>query len=114
VPFNGKVGRLADDGVYFRKEQLFEIDNGSAFAADKVVVGRGFGFVAVEGAAGVDFFDEALFDQHGKVPVNGAKAEVWEFGFQHIVEPSGSGMRGRSAKHIEQTFALSAVAKGFW
>ena len=92
MAFDSEVRSLADSSFDFREKEFLEIHDRAAFPADQMVVWRGFGLEAVKSASGVYFFDETRCDQYGKVAVNGAEAEVREFGFQLLIKPAGGGV----------------------
>ncbi len=92
VGVDRKITRSADDLLDFGKDLFFEIDDASARAADEVVVGRCFGFESVERTAGVYFLYQALFNEDGKVSVDGSETEAREFRLQSVVEPCCGGM----------------------
>jgi hypothetical protein len=114
VTFDGEIGRAADFIVNLGKKPFFKIGYGAAFAADEVVVGGGFRFEAVEGAACIDFAHNSLLDKDRKVPVNGAEAEAGKFRFHPVIEPYCGRMIFSRAEYGKETFPLAAVSVGFF
>ena len=91
----------------------FQIHNFAAGFTDEMVVWLCIGFKAVKCAAEMNFFHHSLFDEQGKISIDGSETEIRKFFFQVLVEPVRSRVGIGCAQDVQEPGALFALSQCF-
>ena len=89
-----------------REDHIIQVHDLAALGADEMGVGGGGEIVPIQSIDHADGLDDALFLEHGNVPVDRSQTQIGELRLELLMNPFSSGMALGLADAVENGIAL--------